>query len=223
MEINLNSKGFALIYVILNKGMASKVLQYSKKCGIKGGTIFFGKGAQSSKMFKMLSLYEEKKEILMMGTDIPTAKNVLKSLTEKFKFEKSHHGIAFMTIACSIYGTNCYKEYEEEYKKEEGGKMYKAIYTIVTKGRAEEVLESARKAGSNGGTIINARGAGIHETEKLFNMYIEPEKEMVFILAKEEIVQEIVENISADLELDVPGNGIVFVQNIEKVVGIHEA
>ena len=43
-----------------------------------------------------------------------------------------------------------------------------------------------------GGTIINARGSSIHETSKFPNMEIEPEKEMVMILAKDDLADQIV-------------------------------
>ncbi len=44
--------------------------------------------------------------------------------------------------------------------------MYAAITVIVDKGKAEQVVEAAIAAGSNGGTIINARSSGIHENEQ---------------------------------------------------------
>jgi nitrogen regulatory protein PII len=71
-----------------------------------------------------------------------------------------------------------------------------------------------------GATIINGRGSGIHETAKLFNMEIEPEKEIVLILAKEDIVKGIVEQISLDLEIEKPGNGIIFIQEVHQTYGI---
>ena len=40
------------------------------------------------------------------------------------------------------------------------------ILTIVNKGFAEEAMEVAKEAGAQGGTIISARGSGIHEAGK---------------------------------------------------------
>ncbi len=101
--------------------------------------------------------------------------------------------------------------------------MHQVILTIVEKGRAEAVIDAAVKAGSHGGSIINARGSGVHETASLFGFSVEPEKELVLILAKDTRVRDIVAQISTDLRLDEPGNGIVFVQDLARVRGLYQA
>ena len=100
--------------------------------------------------------------------------------------------------------------------------MYHAITTIVEKGKAEEVIEAATKAGSKGGTIINGRGSGIHETSKLFSMDIEPEKEIVLILSEAEMTQAIVSSIGERLKINEPGNGIIYVQDVNKTYGLYK-
>ncbi|EEJ52894.1 P-II family nitrogen regulator [Mobiluncus mulieris] len=101
--------------------------------------------------------------------------------------------------------------------------MHQVILTIVEKGRAEAVIDAAVKAGSHGGSIINARGSGVHETASLFGFSVEPEKELVLILAEDTRVRDIVAQISTDLRLDEPGNGIVFVQDLARVRGLYQA
>ena len=100
--------------------------------------------------------------------------------------------------------------------------MYQLIITIVSKGKAEDVIEAATEAGSKGGTIINARGSGTHETSKIFHMDIEPEKEVVMILSKENVTEKIVSSIRKKLEIDLPGKGILFVQDVNQTYGIYE-
>jgi nitrogen regulatory protein PII len=91
----------------------------------------------------------------------------------------------------------------------------------VDRGKAEDVIDAATKAGSKGGTIINARGSGIHETSKLFSMDIEPEKEIVIILSEVESTEKIVSSIRSHLKIDEPGNGIIFIQDVNKTYGIY--
>ena len=99
--------------------------------------------------------------------------------------------------------------------------MYQAIYTIVDRGRAQAVIEAAERAGSRGGTVINARGSGIHETSKLFAMEIEPEKEIVLIVSQKQKTSEIVAAIREELGIDEPGKGIVFVQDVSEAFGLN--
>ena len=100
--------------------------------------------------------------------------------------------------------------------------MYHSITVIVDRGKAEDVIDAATKAGSKGGTIINARGSGIHETSKVFAIEIEPEKEIVLIISKSDKTEDIISSIKEELEIEKPGNGIIFVQNISEVYGLYE-
>lgn len=212
---------FELIYVIVNYGMGSKILHSAKEYGIHGGTISLGKGTVNNTFSNFLSLYDERKEIVLLGADKTTADYTLKRLNEKFKFEKPNHGIVFTTSVCGIIGSR-YCKYEEIEERRGVKPMYQFIITIVNRGKAEDVIEAAKAAGSKGGTIINARGSGINETSKLFNMDIEPEKEVVMILSKEDVTQTIVASIREKLEIDKPGNGIIFIQDVHKTYGIYE-
>ncbi len=211
-----------LIYVVVNYGVGSRILHKAKEQGITGGTIFAGRGTVSNAILNFLSLYDERKEIVLLATDSHTAEHALKELDKEFKFKKKNHGIVFTTSACEIVGSRSYNF--EEIKEERGVSkpMYQNIITIVNRGKAEDVIDAAKAAGSKGGTIINARGSGVNETTKLFNMDIEPEKEMVIILSKKEVTDAIVESIRKKLEIDQPGNGIIFIQNINKTYGIYE-
>ena len=213
---------FELIYVVVNYGMGSRILRKAKEHGISGGTIFLGKGTINNSMLNFLSLYDERKEIVLLGTDNHTADRALVELNKEFKFEKPNHGIVFTTSACEIVGSRCYKSEEKQEERGINKLMYQNIITIVNRGKAEEVIEAAKAVGSKGGTIINARGSGVNETSKLFNMDIEPEKEIVIILSKEDITEAIVTSIREKLEIDKPGNGIIFIQNINKAYGIYE-
>jgi len=213
---------FQLIYVIVNYGMGSRVLHKAKEYGIRGGTVFLGKGTVCNSLLNFLSLYDERKEIVLLGTDKKTANYALAELNKEFQFGEANHGIGFTTSTCSILGSRCYGDEDIEEERGDGKPMYKLIITIVNRGKAEDVISAATEAGSKGGTIINARGSGINETTKLFNMEIEPEKEIVMILSKEDATESIVASIRENMAIDKPGNGIVFIQDVNNTYGIYE-
>ena len=100
--------------------------------------------------------------------------------------------------------------------------MYQSIMIIVDKGKAEDVVEVAAKAGSKGATIINGRGSGIHETSRVFAMDIEPEKEIVLIISKTSDAKDIVQCIKEDFDIDKPGNGVIFIQDVSEAYGLFE-
>lgn len=209
---------FELIFVIVPKGTGSKVLAKAKSCGVSGGTILLGKGTVDNALSKFLSLYDERKEIVLMAADAATAQTAADELNNKFQFDKPNTGIAFRTDLCELIGSQCTGN-----NKAEGGDtvMYQVIITIVNRGGADDVIEAAKEAGSKGGTIINARGSGANEAKRIFNIEIEPEKELVMIISKCETVEKIVDSIRRKLEIDKPGNGIIFVQDVKRAYGIY--
>lgn len=211
---------YQLLVCIVNFGIGSKVLKIAKQHGINGGTIVLGKGTYKRPILEFLELAETRKEIVMMIAPLRVVNPTLEGLNEKLKLEKPNHGIAFVIPVAKFMGLG---KYDHTLTLSEGGDImteYQAIFTVVDKGRGQEVVDAATLAGAKGATIINARGSGIHETSKLFNMEVEPEKEMVLILAKHEIVPDVIQTISTQLELEKPGNGILFVQEVHQTYGI---
>jgi len=98
-------------------------------------------------------------------------------------------------------------------------KTFELIMAIVNRGRAEDVMRSAKRAGATGGTVVYARGTGIHETELNFGVLIQPEKELVLILAEQGQTPPILEAIRQGAGLDRPGQGMCFSLPVDAVAG----
>lgn len=212
--------GFKLIVVIVNVGEGSKVLKYAREIGVTGGTIVLGHGTDSSRVAELLGLGTIRKEILMMVCNFETAATALRKLDEKFTFEKRRHGIAFSKPIESFIGSKDHIYRKNPTDREDARMDYHMITVIVNKGMGELVVEAARSAGATGGTIINARGAGTHETSKMFSIEIEPEKEIVMIVARAAKSERIYQAIRRTVDLDQPGTGIMFKQGVDDACGV---
>lgn len=99
-------------------------------------------------------------------------------------------------------------------------KKYDLIVTIVEQGKAEEVIECAKKGGAEGGTILTGRGAGVHDTSKILGILIEPEKEVILTLIDNQKTEDVLNAIVDGMELEKPGKGIAFVLDVSAVAGI---
>jgi nitrogen regulatory protein PII len=97
---------------------------------------------------------------------------------------------------------------------------HELIITIVNKGYSGDVIDSAKKAGAFGGTILHGRGSGINESTSFFNIIIEPEKEIIITIVEKSLTTSVLECICKDLKLETPGNGIAFSIEISKAVGL---
>jgi nitrogen regulatory protein PII len=94
------------------------------------------------------------------------------------------------------------------------------IVTIINRGLALDVVEASKRAGAEGGTILNGRGSGIHETAKVFGIPIEPEKDIVLTLIPADKTETVLEAIAQEVGLQKAGQGIAFVLDVERTVGI---
>ncbi|NLZ80463.1 MAG: P-II family nitrogen regulator [Clostridiales bacterium] len=221
MNSQTDIKDYEILFVVVNFGVGSKIIRSMKNHGLNGGTAFLGKGTIKNHFLELLDLNDIRKEIIFSMAESVVIQEAANGIVKEFAFHKANHGIAFTIAVANLIGVrNC--SYTE--KKEGRGvdiAMQHAIFVVVDRGQAEFVIEAAEAAGSKGGTIINGRGSGVHETQKVFNIEIEPEKEIVMILAEDAITDKIVDKIREELNIDEPGKGILFVLDVSKTFGLY--
>lgn len=97
----------------------------------------------------------------------------------------------------------------------------KCIVAIVERGKANKIVEAAKKAGASGATIFYGRGAGESEVKKFLDVKIEASKEIIFILSEKEELREIMKAMVIEGKLKEPGMGIIFTIPIGDLIGLH--
>ena len=99
---------------------------------------------------------------------------------------------------------------------------YELIVCIVNAGFSQNVMEAARSAGAQGGTILRARGSANPEAEEFFNISIQSDKEMVLILVPKAIKDDILKAIYKDCGLADEAKGIAFSLPVNRTTTIKE-
>lgn len=97
---------------------------------------------------------------------------------------------------------------------------FELIVVLVNSGFSDVVMDAAREVGARGGTIIRVRGTGTKDMENKYNIVITPDKEMILILAKETIRDQMLSAIYKAAGLGTDGQGIAFALPVNDVVGI---
>ena len=97
----------------------------------------------------------------------------------------------------------------------------KCIVGVVERGRADKVVNAAKKAGAAGATIFYGRGTGESEVKKFLNIQVEASKEVILILTELEKYPKIMTAMIDAGELKKPGTGIIFTVGVEHLVGLH--
>lgn len=215
---SLKSRHLEMLVVIVEHNKASKVLHLADEKGVTASVAMLGRGTASRTIFDYLGLNDKKKAVLMLFGKTEEIMDLADDLVEKLEMDKPNHGIAYIESAFNVFGTEDNANGSENIKR--GENMYNAIYTIVEKGNADDVIEAAEKAGSRGGTVMHARGSGSEEARKVFNMLIEPEKEIVLIISEEAKTKDIVESIRKETQIEEEGKGIIFVTNVAATYGL---
>ena len=99
---------------------------------------------------------------------------------------------------------------------------FEAIFCVVNSGFSDLAMESAKQVGARGGTVLHARGTASKDAEKLFNITIEPEKEIVMIIIPSELKESILNALYNSVGTKTPAQGIAFALPVDDVVGIQK-
>ncbi len=97
---------------------------------------------------------------------------------------------------------------------------FEVILCIVNNGFSEAAMDAAKQFGAKGGTVMHARGTVSKEAEKIFNITIQPEKEIVMILVTSDIKGNILHALYDHVGTNTPAQGIAFALPVDEVVGI---
>jgi nitrogen regulatory protein PII len=92
------------------------------------------------------------------------------------------------------------------------------ITFIVNHGEAYDIMTAARKAGAKGGTIVNAHGTSKEEDIKFFGMSLMSEKEMLLIVAEQDLAQKILHAVKDLPVFKKPGGGIIYTTEVNRFI-----
>lgn len=81
------------------------------------------------------------------------------------------------------------------------------------------MIDCALKTGAQGATVFYARGTGTRQKLGILGSMLSPEKEVILIVTHKEKTEDIFDAIVLAGELDKPGKGFAFIQNVRKAIG----
>ena len=97
---------------------------------------------------------------------------------------------------------------------------YDLIVAIVNKDSGSTVVEAAKSAGAPGATLITGRGSGTQDVLMLFEIPLQPEKDIVLSVVPDDVSQDIMAAMVKSANIEKPGAGIAFIVPIKSIAGI---
>ena len=100
--------------------------------------------------------------------------------------------------------------------------MLKLIVVIVSVDKTDEIIETARKAGATGATVIHeVRGEGLKASKTFLGLDFTSTRDAILFVAADSSAQNIMNAIQEEGGFDdEPGSGIAFQLAIEDAVGL---
>ena len=182
--------------------------------------ITHGEGTASQGILDFLGLTKTEKIVLASIIPDGIEKEILNYIKKEMRIKEIGRGVAFTTPVSSS------PQYiHEAFKEKKGSSMknkreYHLLITVVVEGYAEKVMTVAKKNGANGGTLIKGREIGSKSGFKFFNVQVEPEKDVLLIVCKDEDKNKIMEGILEKYGANTEAKGVCITLPIDNTIGI---
>lgn len=187
-----------------------------------------GHGTASREVLDMLGLDSGDKNILMSMLPKDAADDMLVRLRRVLRLGTAGSGIAY-TIPITSGSNRMVQMLEMVHDERRSAQtrrtpmeenVYQMIIAVVNQGYSEEVMAAARPAGASGGTVLHSRRVGNEETMTFWGISVQPEKELVAILCRQEEKTVIMKAIAEKCGMRSDAQGLLLSLPVETVVGI---
>lgn len=211
---------------ITDRSLTKRFDSFYRDNGLEVSYITVGVGTAASEILDYFGLDGAEKCVLFHVVTGEKWSTVKQGLQRKMKIDLPGCGIAFTIPLSSIGGKKalsyltCGQEFskgEETTLKETKNEL---LVVIANQGYTELVMDAAREVHAAGGTVIHARGTGTEKAEKFMGVTLVPEKEMIFIVVRQEQKNEVMRAIMDKAGLDSKARSIVFSLPVTDTAGM---
>jgi len=206
-----------ILTAITERGYGRELVEMMAKRGAGYQIRLSGRGTASSEMMDILGLGSSEKDIVISLGKQSIIEGIAREYTDNLTSIRRGRGIMMLlspnamgNLAASILSMQNsagLREGDEQMKNEH---KHSLIIISVNQGYTDQVMQTARQAGATGGTIIKARLAADEAAEQFQGLNLQPEKEIITILAADSIKANVMNAVNAEYGLTSEAQGVVF-------------
>lgn len=223
----MNDNRIVMLFSITRRSKGAQYIKMLKEKGLYLNYQCVGEGTASSEMMDILGLGNNDKDIMLSFGTYTAIDRLCGEFNKAVGSNAGYGGIA-MVISPSAFSrisAEIIKRNSSNIEKGDGSNMhsefeYSLILISVNRGYTDAVMQTAKKAGATGGTVIKARLAEAQEIEAYANTVLNDEKEIVTILAPNSIRNQILEDVNNEFGLKTEAQGTVLSVPVDKVFKI---
>ena len=214
-----------LVVSIVERGQGKNMIKLYNGQKITHHFQCAGIGTATSEIMDLLGLDSKEKDVVFSVGKATLINKLMRDLNNDLRGSARSKGIVFdigIEAVSHILALAILMPVKEEQGREdtmmEEGMENSMILVTVNQGFTEEVMETARKAGARGGTIIHARWAGSESTEEFYGITVQQEKEIIAIVSPADKRNGIMEAINSNHGMKTEARGTVLSIGIEDMV-----
>ncbi|MBO5090902.1 MAG: hypothetical protein J6K52_00395 [Clostridia bacterium] len=228
--LNKKADKIVALFSIIQRGKGAQFIKTLEARNVIMHFQFIGAGTASSEMMDILGLGNNDKDILISLADYKTITSLSNELGKNVG---AGMGMGGLSMVISLNAVSRISEQiirrnrDENEDKGNGGSSsmhseykYSLILISVNRGFTDSVMQTAKKAGATGGTVIKARLAEGQIIEAYANTKLNEEKEIVTILAPDSVRNQILEDVNREFGLKSEAQGVVLSVPVDKVFKI---
>jgi len=214
-----------LIMSIVERGSGGRLVKLYSKHQIFVHIRFEGQGTATSEILDILGLGSSEKDIILSVTTHTAARALLEKLDDELRGAAPGRGIVFtlrleamssLLAAFVDMKSKAGKVREDPMENQQKSSM---ILVTVNQGYTDIVMETARRAGARGGTIIRGRWAGDESFAQTSGITtLQAEKELIFIVVPTELRNGIMDAIAKNHGLRTEAGAMVSSVGVEQLV-----
>ena len=185
-----------------------------------------GNGTATSDILNILGLGSSEKDVIISYAAAGAAGQLLTDLDTDLRGAAKTAGIVFMlpltginNLVASIiqYKTDPVKpDKKGEEKMEQSDSSL--ILVVCNRCCTDAVMATAKAAGARGGTTIRARWTGIEDLESAYDLSLHAEKEILAIVARNDIRNDLMQAINEKHGLRTEAQAMILSMGIDRIV-----
>lgn len=216
----------SVLFTISERSHLQSFIETYEKYNADVSFISLGRGTARTETLEYFGLSQTEKAVCISVVSDSTWKKIRKDLINEGKIDVPGRGVVFLVPMSSIGGRrelNFFTDGQEFTTGDESvmkGTDKELLIAICNQGHTETVMNAARAAGAGGGTIVHARGTGMKKTEQFLGVTLASEKEIVYIVAKTKIKNDIMQSIMKNAGTKTEAKAIVFSLPVTDTLGI---
>ena len=188
----------------------------------------YGQGTASSEMMDILGLGSSEKDIVIAMGKESAVEDVVREYSDTLRSAGRGGGIMMLlspTAVGNLTATilsmrNASTAESRGVKPMKNEHQHSLILITVNQGYTDQVMQVAKKAGATGGTVVRARLAGSDPETVFQGMDLQPEREILAILAPDSIRDQVMEDVNREFGLRSEAGGILCSLPVDKAFKI---